>query len=98
LATFAVVAAEGAAGVAVSGCVAAETHPADTKAISAIDPLNRIKPTPKLRCERYQDLMTVTVGEIKLHHGAVQLKPDSPLPAQLTTFKAHQENPESGDW
>jgi hypothetical protein len=42
--------------------------------------------------------MTVTVGEIKLHHGAAQLKPDSPLPAQLTTFKAHQENPESGDW
>jgi hypothetical protein len=25
-------------------------------------------------------------------------KPDSLLPAQLTTFKAHQENPESDDW
>jgi hypothetical protein len=77
LATFAVVAAEGAAGVAVSGCVAAETHPADTKAISAIDPLNRIKPTPKLRCERYHNLMAGTVGEIKLHHGAAQPKLDS---------------------
>jgi hypothetical protein len=80
---FAVVSAEGAAGSIACGCVTAETHPADTKAISAIDPLNRIKPTPELRCERYQDLMTVTVGEIKLHHGAAQLKPDSPLPAQF---------------
>jgi hypothetical protein len=88
LATFAVVAAEGAAGVAVCGCVAAETHPADTKAISAIDPLNRIKPTPELRCERYQDLMTATVGEIKRHRGAARPKPDSLLPVQLTTFKA----------
>jgi len=82
LATFAVVAAEGAGGGVVSGGVAAETHPADTKAISAIDPLNRIKPTPELRCERYQDLMTATVGEIKRHHGAAQLKPDRPIPAQ----------------
>jgi hypothetical protein len=83
---FAAVSAEGAAGFIVCGCVTAETHPADTKAISAIDPLNRIKPTPELRCERYQDLMTVTVGEIKLHHGAAQLKPDSPLPAQTLPF------------
>jgi len=88
LATFAVVSANGAAGVAVSGCVTAETHPADTKAISAIDPLNRIKPTPELRCERYQDLMAATVGEIKHHHDAVQPKADSLLPVQLTTFKA----------
>jgi hypothetical protein len=69
---FAVVSAEGAAGSIACGCVTAETHPADTKAISAIDPLNRIKPTPKLRCERYHNLMTATVGEIKLHHGTAQ--------------------------
>jgi hypothetical protein len=94
LATFAVVVAEGAAGVAVCGCVTAETHPADTKAISAIDPLNRIKPTPELRCERYQDLMTATVGEIKRHHGAAQPKPDSLLPVQK--LPQAREHPSSG--
>jgi hypothetical protein len=82
LATFAVVAAEGAAGLMVCACVTAETHPADTKAISAIDPLNRIKPTPELRCERYQDLMAATVGEIKRHDGAAQPKPVGLLPSQ----------------
>jgi hypothetical protein len=70
LATFAVVAADGTAGFIVCGCVTAETHPADAKAISAIDPRNRIKSTPKLRCERYHNLMTATAGEIKLHHDA----------------------------
>jgi len=79
---FAAVSAEGAAGFIVCGCVTAETHPADTKAISAIDPLNRIKPTPELRCERYQDLMTATVGEIKRHHGAAQPKPGRLLSVQ----------------
>jgi hypothetical protein len=86
LATFAVVSADGAAGVAVSGCVTAETHPADAKAMSAIDPLNRIKPTPELLCERYQDLMAATVGEIKHHHDAVQPKADSPFPAHFQPF------------
>jgi hypothetical protein len=30
--------------------------------------------------------------------GEGQLRADCPFPAQLTTFKAHQENPESDDW
>jgi hypothetical protein len=68
-----VVSAEGAAGFIVCGCVAAETHPADAKAISAIDPLNRIKTTPKLRCERYHIWMAATLPKIKRHDGDTQL-------------------------
>jgi hypothetical protein len=83
---FAAVSAEGAADFIVSGCVAAETHPADAKAISAIDPLNRIKPTPKLRCERYHKLMAATVREIKLHDGTAQPKIDSPLSVHMLPF------------
>jgi hypothetical protein len=92
---FAGVSAEGAAGFIVCGCVTAETHPADAKAISAIVPLNRIKPTPELRCERYQDLMTATVGEIKRHHGAAQPKPDGLLPVQK--LPQAREHPSSGN-
>ena len=43
---FAVARATGAAELALFGGVSAGTHPADAKAINAIDPFNRIKTTP----------------------------------------------------